>query len=1625
MRQKAVTLINRGMNRDMSVSKIDGSSAYENRNIRITVRDNDTMLSVTNERGNKEVDLGTLIAGELLGWNVLNNHIILFTHEGESTDRIYRIDYVDGGFEPNLLFTGDLGFDMSCPIESIVYHETEAIQKIYWVDGIHVLRFMNFMAEKEERDNWDTNSFDSTIFSDYSISVDISKDYSGVNRANGVAQYLITYYNKHGQESGYAWVSDLVYMTPRNVGGSADGTNSCKVTLTINFDDDNKFTNFRVYSIFRSSLNQALVAYIVADGEIVHGEPVTVADDGAHLVTEDISRLLYLGSQEVKPYTITHKDQTLFLGGLESTGQDYGWIREEIKSWNIYDEETGLINTISGDLRWVQFYYEDGPAYDSDGGSYSYDSQLVNTSSDILSFKGGEKYRFALSFRLPSGATTPAFWIGDAVNPLYPYIDKENNVIKRVAARLIIHRDLYTALGNKFAAVQLMIAEPTYSDRSVKAQGIINPTMFNVWERYNDRVYAYSSWISRPRNSGFAWRHFDPVRNSTSSLGEIECNYWTPSAEQQNGVPGPDYKISNYGTNDEAYNEIFDGIPDYDYLMLVFGAQRHNSQLAPTHKFSSRVTVVKVKLNGSGTFNDISGLDFSAISSHVTTKIDWPNSIIMSYEDPDGKFSLIISNSFSMTGSGTGNTSRKSAYTAAVNYLRDVAGITNPNYIPDFSVYDTWFEEANGDPRTWKYFNKQFSSTSYPTDVEALDANNHSSARWIQAVDGSGNGHGKYAPSYYKKHLMFVDENTVTLDSPEISYEAVQFDNAETYKLRIVGVARISSGYSDYTVDASHGNLSGDNLVRESFNNADGLLSWPLWRDYDLVPKDTEISKDTEIDPAEMKASDYKWGGGIVRYWLHMWGKTGSITGFKDTELDGDNDYSVLRSKVFANMRYSNSTIYTRTPLEYDLDSLRLFNYTSNQFVGLNIGQERKYYDGVVSTALSMPGSHKYPVLYSLGSPSTDSATESDMAFLYSDTPVQISFSSNPHAVISLHTEPEKTMSGSAYPCYCQDILPAMFNSERFTNFVESSTMTGRLVPWIDFPEDRASYPYKNYMASQATFNLDSFSGADTISDGDRYLYVGEIYQDFDAEGAVDTRYGGITEFAVENNRFIPAGPMTRISEMEPFYYLTQHVPFGYVAIGDRGDTYFQRWDCLKTRPSSAAANSANNVIDITSVMLETHINLDGRTDNLRGTKYLASIDPEKYGTLNPVYSQTDNFFSSRQLDEDMDQDVYRSSITWTLDKTDSADIDEWTHITLANSLKLDGDKGSCRALRRFNNSIIAFQDRAISEILFNSRTQISTTDGVPVEIGNSGKVDGKRYITNKFGCVNKWSIVEGKAALYFVDNINKAFCAFGGQGIQPLSTKLGFDAWFRRINSVEPWAPDETFNNMVAYYDRIHSDVYLVGTGEGYGDIPCLVYNETLGVFTSFFDYSRVPMMANVEDRFVSVRDHKLWLQNEGLYCNFFGTDYGYDIEYRATPDPYGDKIWTNVDYRADYYSLLDDSGNSVVPERLMINGEFYDDVAGTYQDTKTFDSLRIWNEYQNTGEVTLGRDYTTERTTRRKFRIWHVAIPRSVKTDRNKWGLDRIRNPWISLLFSKKASADNRKDMAQIHDVTVRYFE
>ena len=499
------------------------------------------------------------------------------------------------------------------------------------------------------------------------------------------------------------------------------------------------------------------------------------------------------------------------------------------------------------------------------------------------------------------------------------------------------------------------------------------------------------------------------------------------------------------------------------------------------------------------------------------------------------------------------------------------------------------------------------------------------------------------------------------------------------------------------------------------------------------------------------------------------------------------------------------------------------------------------------------------------------------------------------------------------------------------------------------------------------------------------YVFIGELFRSF-GTGKDDTRYGGINEAALENNTFISCGETT---------------PLGKTLYGLEGDTYVQRYDFIKTMPMTD--EDENQVLDITSVMLETHENLDGRYDNQR-TSNPVNINYNEFNKINPVYSQQNSFIPSTVLDERYDLSYYPTQITWSEEKVFNEEIDTWTGIHLASSLQLDGDKGPVRAIKRFRNSLIAFQDKGICEILFNSRTQLSTTEGVPIEIANSGKVDGKRYVTDKSGCINKWSIIETPGGIYFIDNINSSISLFNGS-VQSLSDIKGFKNWIGNKNRTLLWNP-QSFDNFVTFWDRVNDDIYFIGkkSDEAYNT---LCYNETLQQFTSFFDYGEVPMMVNVQDRFLAYRDGNLWLQNEGAYStNLFGEAQDFHVLYRVTPDPYGDKIFSSIEYRADMFDTSDNHSE------------------GTLTD-HTFDTLNVWNEYQSNEVHPLFDSKDSYPDVRRKFRIWRMDMPRDRKHEGNPYGLNRMRNPWLYVKLTKHYDNDSPDERMVLHDVTVRYFE
>lgn len=787
-----------------------------------------------------------------------------------------------------------------------------------------------------------------------------------------------------------------------------------------------------------------------------------------------------------------------------------------------------------------------------------------------------------------------------------------------------------------------------------------------------------------------------------------------------------------------------------------------------------------------------------------------------------------------------------------------------------------------------------------------------------------------------------VDSSIVTFHSPDIEFGNINTSNINL-NCNIVGSIALESGIS-------HRSVIAENI---------GIYPEFDYGFYPKFPKYVRHDSYATNRGGRLLSSGYHWFGVPLATndtnkvyttnwaWLvSPWQRQGSL--INDFRY-GETTYSNLKSNKLSNLRtsyethYGFGTILSWTPPE-GISNVEIVDSNELEVTQLLRNNESLIYYGNVDRIIppgninvgedscvglvSQPDYSNLKTTYQLYTSDSQSTNSIDKIKWVNDTyielkdnerfsksPVHIKYKSGKHAVFAFNKQDGKRV-----------ILPA--NSSEYSHTSDST-------------------------AIYATFN--------TLYSG---LWVAELTQTIDD----NTRFGGKTEEALLNNRWIVAGDPINIYDSSTIEYL-------------QGDTYIQRYDCLKTYPYTN--EDLNSVTDIVSFYCETHINIDGRYDRNRGNITNLAINPTTFNLYNPVYTQSNSYFTYQYLNELSNLNDFPNSITWTEEKILGNETDSWTKINMAATLDLDGDKGEITSLNTFNNEIYCFQRRGLSNILFNSRVQIPASDGVPIEITNGLKVGGKRYVSNSIGCTNKWSIAESPSGLYFIDNETNSLYLFNGQ-IQSLSDKLGFRQWVSDNNSHKNW-DSVNYNNFRSFYDKNNNDVYFTNKNE------CLCYSELLGQFTSFMSYEKVPAMFNIDSGFYSFNKNKLWQNFEGDYNMFYGEFKPYSITIVANSDEPYDKIFNTVEFRADSWN----------GDKLINN--------------QTFDTLDVWNEYQH-GTSTLANVIGKPSPLKKKFRVWRANVPRDNSNKR-----DRIRNTWAYVKLSMNTPNTWK---TELHDMMVHYF-
>ena len=267
MAKKYINWKTKGMNRDMSVSAFNPKFAFENVNLRLATNEGNTTMSWVSEKGTRKmflhIDVSTwfpkggfhfTILGTPIGTAVLNHKLVIFSTDDDVNSYIYVLEKSkkkSWNLEGKLLYWGNLGFNTKYPLETLVSYESENIQKVYWTDGINQPRMINITGTIQTGND---NQFDFIPKLQLKESIQVTKLLGSGEFSPGVIQYAFTYYNKYGQESNIFYTTPLYYISYNDRGASPEGkvSNSFEINIA---NVDKNFDYIRIYSIHRTSIN--------------------------------------------------------------------------------------------------------------------------------------------------------------------------------------------------------------------------------------------------------------------------------------------------------------------------------------------------------------------------------------------------------------------------------------------------------------------------------------------------------------------------------------------------------------------------------------------------------------------------------------------------------------------------------------------------------------------------------------------------------------------------------------------------------------------------------------------------------------------------------------------------------------------------------------------------------------------------------------------------------------------------------------------------------------------------------------------------------------------------------------------------------------------------------------------------------------------------------------------------------------------------------------------------------------------------------------------------------------------------------------------------------------------------
>lgn len=529
---KAVKYTFRGMNQDITNSKVPVEFFYSATNIRFTTTSEVITGGLAYEKGNKkQIDIpnitisngvitygskqliyrtgkeldalqGTSTDNKIIGYSITRDSTIVFT-TGSSVDAIWEIKNED--FTLTLLYVAKFNFSIDNPIQTIFNYENSNIQKIYWLDGKHQIRSINIKHELIEGNSKliDVPSNSMDFVANVSFSQPKLKDLSyGGNHTSGVIQYA---YNLYRLNSSQTKISPLSEMIPLGKGSGQGGGEVNEVVGTTPIIEikgiDTSYTHLKVYAIKYTSFNEVPSISLIEEREISGSGNVTIHDDGTTIADLSLEEFVFLGSNPIIPSHIEAKDNILFpvnvkekffdvdldvrafsfkSGGANAKIKDSAGVASYVTNPDVHFVPPKF-DCINADYDTYK-YHKNGTTLGAEGKYLKLEivqKNLTNPEKHRV-LKDQEIYRFGIEFYNKLGQSTPPKWICDYKMPVGNLKNLYNTLKVELKPAFQTWLDGLPEDDNKPVGYRILRADRNFADRTIIAQGLMGSMLFQV-----------------------------------------------------------------------------------------------------------------------------------------------------------------------------------------------------------------------------------------------------------------------------------------------------------------------------------------------------------------------------------------------------------------------------------------------------------------------------------------------------------------------------------------------------------------------------------------------------------------------------------------------------------------------------------------------------------------------------------------------------------------------------------------------------------------------------------------------------------------------------------------------------------------------------------------------------------------------------------------------------------------------------------------------------------------------------------------------------------------------------------------------------------------------------------------